>query len=297
MAALTAARHCNRLVAIAGVAAGLAISLPAVAETATQAVLQTAPVAASRLAPDLQTLIATIGARLGGADPADLERGGVYGSLAIRSETGFLYHGFAVKHVNIDQYSQSRTDPSRFVLAGELGWQDPVGRRTVSAFRVIYRTADGRTDIEQAEWKPRYADRPVTRAFVIPADAGARIEAALQAGFASAYMVFRTAALNTTIVPDKTYVLGVFVLDRLRADGEFELRLSDNRDGPEGDAAPFRYRIFEPGWAAGITGVSGRALLADQPKWIKAVWVTKGQGLFASDHEDVLALFRVPKAP
>lgn len=166
-----------------------------------------------------------------------------------RSDTGLP--GFDWRNTMIHQYTVPVDDSDQRVAAGELRFDDSLGRRAAILFTVEYTTVEP-IEISQVAVSPSFALDPAPVVYVAPADAFDDValdvlasHGRLLAAVAEAAVSWRT----TAPAGDQDYLVFVFLMDQVSPSAEFSVGVSSTERGAAYGSA--RY-LEDGGWRAAI---------------------------------------------
>lgn len=254
--------------------------------------------------PEAPALLSALFLRLQGKSAGSIEKQlAVSGSALVQPESTFLYEGFAIRRILIDQIGPDEGKPDRRHLTGRLYLEDPLGRATSVAFDLGYGLRGEKLQIRKAKWNPAVSEAPRTALFVVPRKAIERDLKKASASYRSLYdlVIERAIEVNPpAILPrsPKDYLLFVFFKDRLAPKAEMQLFVgkAPEQDGGYGGASSMI--AYPDGWAVGL--IAGRFALSRQdPFWVKVYYraETKNQLDVLGLDLDLLGLQRIGLFP
>jgi hypothetical protein len=167
-----------------------------------------------------------------------------------RSDTGLP--GFDWRNTVIHQYTASADDPDLRVAAGELRFDDSLGRRAAILFTVAYTTVEP-IEIRQVTVSPSFALDPAPVVYVTPADAFDDVSAEVLASHGGLLAAVAEAAVpwrTTAPAGDQNYLVFVFLMDQVSPSAEFSVGVSSTERGAA-YAGAGRY-LEDGGWRAAI---------------------------------------------
>ncbi len=210
------------------------------------------------------------------------------------SETGFDYAGFAMTKGRLLRYHSPAKDQAARTIAGELNFEDQLGRRTTVLYYAAYRFAGGEIEIGEANAAPLYSVFPEASMFVVPSEAVVNLAGnLLQTHTALIRFMAKNAVTWMTpgSVPTGTrdYVVFVFLADRVSPSAELQVKISAVRGGTGGFGKATRY-LDVKGWRIAI--LTGQFALSDEPYlYVKAVFSPGAEIDFGSRTPRLVGLF------
>lgn len=234
-----------------------------------------ARIATADVPDEVKRLVAASALRLRGGSAETAARDlGVRGADAITMDAGFSYDGFAVQEVRLLRYRAAPEEPNRRGLAAVLVMRDRIGRRAAAEVVVDARRTGDDLVIENADWRPVFAEPPEVEMYAVPADALAGAGKAVAADYAALYARVVEAALplgrgaGAPAEPDH-YAIVVFFKDQLPPKAEVAVGISEVRRGKGSYTDATRYRRYAGGWAVAV--IPGKLPLSSKtPLWVKA---------------------------
>jgi hypothetical protein len=150
-------------------------------------------------------------------------------------EPNFRYDGYTLSGLAITGFQASEAQPGAIDMSALLTFSDAMGRRATTMLGVRYGFSGRNVKILKASVLPVAPSRPQAKIFIVPAkDVPSnflRLDEREMLTHVAAKAVRRSGKIQKT--PEDYYVFAYFV-DRLPADAEVQLRVSETKDGIRG---------------------------------------------------------------
>lgn len=232
---------------------------------------------------------------LRGADLADMQGISLAANADVQiGEKDFKYGGFGVKKSSVLRYVSPADADNARTLAGQLDFEDAIGRKTSVLYIAQYHFVDGSLVIDQASAATLYSTFPDVRMYVVPAEAVMAAPGGLpqtHSGLLEFVLAEGVRWGPSTPVPPgiNDYVVFIFLKDRVSPSAKITLKISKNRPGHTGYKDSSHYMDVQ-GWRVGmLTG--SFALDSKWPLYVKMVF-RPGQEVSQGDrYERLVGLF------
>lgn len=199
---------------------------------------------------------------------AGVSFGGGAGLTLDQSNAGLP--GFDWRNTVLLQYTAPTNAPEDRVAAGELRFDDALGRQAAILFTVDYSTVEP-IEVQQIAVSPLFSLDPAPVLYVVRADALDDLGVEVLGSHGGLLAAVARAAIPWQRLPaspaaDGDYLAVVFLMNRVSPSAEFSIGVSSTRDGPvyEGEA---RY-LEDQGWRAAI--LPGRFSFGEAAPFVQA---------------------------
>ncbi|HJO73923.1 MAG TPA: hypothetical protein QGH84_01745 [Rhodospirillales bacterium] len=148
----------------------------------------------------------------------------------------FRYEGYALSGLAITEFQASTAQPGAVEISALLTFSDAIGRRVSTMLAVRYGFSGRNVKILKASVLPVAPSKPLAKIFIVPAkDVPSnflQLDEREMLTHVAAKAVRRSGNIQKT---KKDYYVFAYYLDRLPADAEVQLRVSEAKDGIRGD--------------------------------------------------------------
>jgi hypothetical protein len=247
----------------------------------------------AQMPADAQTVAAVVEQRLRG------EKSGLSATVtfdpAVKSdltEPGFSYQGFELKKSELIRYNQRPGKTDGRIVAGKLGFEDAVGRRTEVLYYADYYFSNDGIRVSDLRTATLYSTFPEAIMFVLPTSAVTAAGGLPQTHAGILDFVGKHAVNwnDTTGVSkqDENYIIITFLMDRVSPSAEVELKISDSEIGVAGYKNSSKY-LDVLGWRIAVA--PGRFNLTSSQLYVKAVFQPGDEVGFGGRYKRIVGLF------
>ncbi len=195
-----------------------------------------------------------------------------FGGRAARAldQSGAGLPGFDWRNTVLLQYTAPENAPNDRIAAGELRFDDALGRQAVILFTVEYSTVEP-IEVQRVTVSSLFALDPVPVLYVVRADALNDLGSEVLESHGDLLAAVAEVAIPWQELPanpggDGEYLAVVFLMNRVSPSAEFSVGVSSTRDGPAYGGA-VRY-LEDHEWRAAV--LPGRFVLGETAPFVQA---------------------------